>query len=120
LQVSNPAGCTVSGALPARSCYALYLHTHNDPCGTPWCLSARCNSYCLHTGNSDTHAGSTWRLTLPLTSVCFHMSRVCLSGKIEFGVINQSSSAFNHILNDVSLVVYQVCVGVQGLGLVCN
>jgi hypothetical protein len=29
-------------------------------------------------------------------------------GKIEFGVINQSSSAFNHILNDVSLVVYQV------------
>lgn len=33
---------------------------------------------------------------------------MCLSGKIEFGVINQSSSAFNHILNDVSLVVYQV------------
>ena len=30
-------------------------------------------------------------------------------GKIEFGVINQSSSAFNHILSDVSLVVYQVC-----------
>ncbi|KAF8071082.1 ABCC2 [Scenedesmus sp. PABB004] len=30
------------------------------------------------------------------------------AGKIEFGVINQSSSAFNHILNDVSLVVYQV------------
>ena len=29
-------------------------------------------------------------------------------GKIEFGVINQSSSAFNHILTDVSLVVYQV------------
>ena len=29
-------------------------------------------------------------------------------GKIEFGVINQSSSAFNHILSDVSLVVYQV------------
>ncbi|KAK9808588.1 hypothetical protein WJX72_000137 [[Myrmecia] bisecta] len=28
-------------------------------------------------------------------------------GKIEFGVINQSSSAFNHILSDVSLVVYQ-------------
>lgn len=30
------------------------------------------------------------------------------SGKIEFGVINQSQSAFNHILNDVSLFVYQV------------
>ena len=30
-------------------------------------------------------------------------------GQIEFGVINQSSSAFNHILSDVSLVVYQVC-----------
>jgi ABC-type uncharacterized transport system fused permease/ATPase subunit len=29
-------------------------------------------------------------------------------GKIDFGVINQSSSAFNHILSDVSLVVYQV------------
>ncbi|XP_078431582.1 ABC transporter family protein [Wolffia australiana] len=29
------------------------------------------------------------------------------SGKIEFGVINQSVSAFNHILNDVSLIVYQ-------------
>lgn len=30
------------------------------------------------------------------------------AGKIDFGVINQSSSAFNHILGDVSLVVYQV------------
>lgn len=29
-------------------------------------------------------------------------------GKIDFGVINQSSSAFNHILTDVSLIVYQV------------
>ncbi|KAG8365308.1 hypothetical protein BUALT_Bualt18G0091200 [Buddleja alternifolia] len=29
------------------------------------------------------------------------------SGKIEFGVINQSSSAFNHILGDFSLIVYQ-------------
>jgi hypothetical protein len=29
------------------------------------------------------------------------------SGKIDFGVINQSQSAFNHILGDVSLVVYQ-------------
>ncbi|KFK35525.1 hypothetical protein AALP_AA4G002100 [Arabis alpina] len=29
------------------------------------------------------------------------------SGKIEFGVINQSVSAFNHILGDFSLVVYQ-------------
>lgn len=29
------------------------------------------------------------------------------SGKIEFGVINQSVSAFNHILSDFSLVVYQ-------------
>eukprot|EP00899_Mesostigma_viride_P013591 jgi/Mesvir1/22232/Mv13045-RA.1 len=28
-------------------------------------------------------------------------------GKVEFGVINQSFSAFNHILNDFSLVVYQ-------------
>uniref|UniRef100_A0A7S0RAI6 ABC transporter domain-containing protein n=1 Tax=Chlamydomonas leiostraca TaxID=1034604 RepID=A0A7S0RAI6_9CHLO len=28
-------------------------------------------------------------------------------GKIEFGVINQSQSAFNHVLNDLSLVVYQ-------------
>ncbi|GIL45833.1 hypothetical protein Vafri_2969 [Volvox africanus] len=29
-------------------------------------------------------------------------------GKIDFGVINQSQSAFNHILNDVSLVIYQI------------
>ncbi|KAH6777184.1 ABC transporter family protein [Perilla frutescens var. hirtella] len=29
------------------------------------------------------------------------------SGKIEFGVINQSVSAFNHILGDVSLIVFQ-------------
>lgn len=29
-------------------------------------------------------------------------------GKIEFGVINQSQSAFSHILNDVSLIVYQL------------
>ena len=28
-------------------------------------------------------------------------------GEIEFGVINQSSSAFNHILGDVSLIVFQ-------------
>ena len=28
-------------------------------------------------------------------------------GEIEFGVINQSASAFNHILGDFSLVVYQ-------------
>jgi hypothetical protein len=34
---------------------------------------------------------------------------VCLQGKIEFGVINQSQSAFNHVLSDLSLVVYQVC-----------
>ena len=32
------------------------------------------------------------------------------AGKIEFGVINQSQSAFNHVLNDLSLVVYQVWV----------
>ncbi len=31
-------------------------------------------------------------------------------GRIQFGVINQSLSAFNHILSDVSLIVYQVCV----------
>ncbi|KAF3646532.1 ABC transporter D family member 2, chloroplastic [Capsicum annuum] len=29
------------------------------------------------------------------------------SGKVEFGVINQSVSAFNHILGDFSLIVYQ-------------
>lgn len=29
------------------------------------------------------------------------------SGQIEFGVINQSVSAFNHILSDFSLIVYQ-------------
>ncbi|KAK4491872.1 hypothetical protein RD792_002652 [Penstemon davidsonii] len=29
------------------------------------------------------------------------------SGKIEFGVVNQSSSAFNHILGDFSLIVFQ-------------
>ena len=33
-----------------------------------------------------------------------HAPRNC---RAEFGVINQSQSAFNHILNDVSLVVYQ-------------
>lgn len=31
----------------------------------------------------------------------------CIQGTIEFGVINQSQSAFSHILSDVSLVVYQ-------------
>lgn len=35
----------------------------------------------------------------------------CVQGKIDFGVINQSQSAFNHILNDVSLVIYQVRYG---------
>lgn len=30
------------------------------------------------------------------------------AGKIEFGVINQSASAFNHILGDVSLIVFQI------------
>lgn len=30
------------------------------------------------------------------------------AGKIDFGVINQTSSAFNHILGDVSIVVYQL------------
>ncbi|KAI3873684.1 hypothetical protein MKW92_047483 [Papaver armeniacum] len=29
------------------------------------------------------------------------------SGKIEFGVISQSASSFNHILGDLSLIVYQ-------------
>eukprot|EP00897_Mesotaenium_endlicherianum_P006237 jgi/Mesen1/5641/ME000286S04858 len=29
------------------------------------------------------------------------------AGKVEFGVINQSFSAFNHVLSDFSLVVYQ-------------
>lgn len=29
------------------------------------------------------------------------------SGKIEFGVINQSYFAFNHVLGDFSLIVYQ-------------
>ncbi|ERN20070.1 ABC transporter D family member 2, chloroplastic isoform X1 [Amborella trichopoda] len=29
------------------------------------------------------------------------------AGKIEFGVINQSVSAFNHILGDFSLIIYQ-------------
>ena len=36
------------------------------------------------------------------------MAPLYFQGKIGFGVINQSSSAFNHILSDVSLVVYQV------------
>jgi ABC-type uncharacterized transport system fused permease/ATPase subunit len=30
------------------------------------------------------------------------------AGKIEFGVVNQSQSAFGHVLGDVSLVVYQL------------
>jgi ABC-type uncharacterized transport system fused permease/ATPase subunit len=29
------------------------------------------------------------------------------AGKIEFGVINQSFSAFNHVLSDFSIIVYQ-------------
>ncbi|KAK9814036.1 hypothetical protein WJX73_009771 [Symbiochloris irregularis] len=40
-------------------------------------------------------------------------------GKIEFGVINQSSSAFNHILSDVSLVVYQL-ESIAGFGAVID
>ena len=36
------------------------------------------------------------------------MAPLYFAGEIDFGVINQSSSAFNHILGDVSLVVYQV------------
>jgi hypothetical protein len=43
-----------------------------------------------------------------ITQHLFMHLPVLAAGKIEFGVINQSSSAFNHILNDVSLVVYQV------------
>lgn len=35
------------------------------------------------------------------------MAPLFFRGEIEFGVVNQSSSAFNHILTDVSLVVYQ-------------
>jgi ABC-type uncharacterized transport system fused permease/ATPase subunit len=31
-----------------------------------------------------------------------------IPGAIEFGVVNQSSSAFNHILSDISLIVYQI------------
>lgn len=30
-----------------------------------------------------------------------------MQGKIEFGVVSQSQSAFSHVLSDVSLVVYQ-------------
>lgn len=30
-----------------------------------------------------------------------------MQGEIEFGVVNQSQSAFSHILSDVSLIVYQ-------------
>ena len=36
------------------------------------------------------------------------MAPLYFRGEIEFGVINQSSSAFSHILGDVSLVVYQI------------
>ncbi|CAG9461354.1 unnamed protein product [Pedinophyceae sp. YPF-701] len=36
------------------------------------------------------------------------VSPLYFRGEIEFGVINQSSSAFSHILNDVSLIVYQL------------
>jgi hypothetical protein len=44
--------------------------------------------------------------------VCILVHRVrliwhLLQGKIEFGVVSQSQSAFSHILSDVSLVVYQ-------------
>jgi ABC-type uncharacterized transport system fused permease/ATPase subunit len=49
----------------------------------------------------------------PLHSLCLLRRCCCCAGKIEFGVITQSSSAFNHILNDVSLVVYQVPVGAR-------
>lgn len=35
------------------------------------------------------------------------MDGTCMQGKIEFGVVSQSQSAFSHILSDVSLVVYQ-------------
>ena len=41
------------------------------------------------------------------------MAPLYFQGKIEFGVVNQSSSAFNHILSDVSLVVFQVSQSFQ-------
>lgn len=34
-------------------------------------------------------------------------SALYFRGEIEFGVVNQSQSAFSHILGDVSLIVYQ-------------
>lgn len=35
------------------------------------------------------------------------VSPMYFAGRIEFGVINQCVSAFNHILGDFSLIVYQ-------------
>ena len=45
-----------------------------------------------------------YMVTLPAAVV----APLYFRGEIEFGVINQSSSAFSHILGDVSLVVYQI------------
>ena len=50
----------------------------------PGCIRGSCNSH-------DTVA----------------VSGVFMQGKIEFGVVSQSQSAFSHVLSDVSLVVYQ-------------
>jgi ABC-type uncharacterized transport system fused permease/ATPase subunit len=62
-------------------------------CQTNSCAAAVADVVCCGNGFADT---ADW------------LAGWLLAGKIEFGVINQSSSAFNHILNDVSLVVYQV------------
>jgi hypothetical protein len=52
------------------------------------------------------HASSRGRYLIQLLPAAV-VAPLFFRGEIEFGVINQSQSAFNHILNDVSLVVYQ-------------
>ena len=54
-----------------------------------------------------THADTGCRFLIQILPAAV-VAPLYFSGKIGFGVVNQSSSAFNHILTDISLVVYQV------------
>ena len=74
----------------------------------PWML-ARGLLYCMHQHKSCCKPPKACSLPdLIQILAAAVVAPLYFQGKIGFGVINQSSSAFNHILSDVSLVVYQV------------
>lgn len=65
-----------------------------------WCL---CNSS-SHSLDLTPHTRCPRSFVIQLLPAAV-VAPLFFQGKIDFGVINQSQSAFNHILSDVSLVV---------------